>query len=80
MQSFSMNGSPTCSAALLLGRFLGQILRRKRRAGQAVAPGRRADVKHRVARPWPLRVPLGCGATPQAEGVNQRISFIEGSK
>ena len=35
-------------AALLLGRFLGQILRRKRRTSQAVSPRRRADVKHRI--------------------------------
>ena len=49
MQSFSMNGSPTCTAPrLLLGRFLGQILRRKRRTCQAVPPRRRADVKHRI--------------------------------
>ena len=36
-------------AALLLGRFLGQILRRKRRPCQAVAPRRRADIKDRIA-------------------------------
>ena len=36
-------------AALLLGRFLGQILRGKRRARQAVAPGGRAHVKDGVA-------------------------------
>ena len=36
-------------SALLLGRFLGQVLRRKRRTGQAVPPRRRADVKHRIA-------------------------------
>ena len=69
------------SAALLLGRFLGQILRRKRRAGQAVAPGRRADVKHRVAHA--LGRPachLAVAQHPEAEGVNERISFIRGVK
>ena len=64
-------------AALLLGGFLGQILRRKRRARQAVAARGRADVKNRIADA------LGRAArdlfVPQhaeAEGVHQRIAFV----
>ncbi|MEJ0091014.1 MAG: hypothetical protein WDM80_14880 [Limisphaerales bacterium] len=44
-----MNGSPTCTAPRCCsGGFLGQILRRERRAREPVATRRRADVKHGI--------------------------------
>ena len=64
-------------AALLLGGFLGQILRRKRRARETVATRGRADVKHGIAHA------LGRAArdlfVPQhaeAERVHERIALI----
>ena len=47
--SFSLNGSPTCTAGRSSRRFLGQFARGKRRAGQSVAARLRADVKNRIA-------------------------------
>ena len=68
-------------AALLVGRFLGQILRGERRPGQAVAPGGRAHVKDRVAdalggAAGDLFVPEDA----QAKDINQRVAFVGLSK
>ena len=64
-------------AALLLGGFLGQILRRKRRARQAVATGRRADVKHRIADAFGRAArDLFVAQHAEAERVHQRIAFV----
>ena len=64
-------------AALLLGGFLGQILRRKRRARQTIAAGGRADVKHRIADAFGRAARnLFVAQHAEAKGVHQRIAFV----
>ena len=64
-------------AALLLGGFLGQILRRERRARQTVAARGRADVKHRVANAFGRAArDLFVTQHAEAEGVHERIAFV----
>src|ERR1019366_7745224 len=64
-------------ATLHFGGFLGQVLRGKRRTREPVAPGRRADVEHRV--PDALSLPahdLLVAQHAEAKGVNQRIALV----
>jgi len=77
-----MNGSPTCTAPrCCFGGFLGQILRRERRARQAVATGGRADVKHRIAdAPGRSARDLFMSQHAEAEGVHERIALVALSK
>ena len=64
-------------AALLLGGFLGQILRRKRRAREPVATRRRADVKHGIAHALGRAArDLFVAQHAETEGVYQRITLI----
>ena len=64
-------------AALLLGGFLGQILRRKRRARQTVATGGRADVEHGIADALGRAArDLFVAQHAEAEGVHERIALV----
>ncbi len=64
-------------AALLLGGFLGQILRGKRRARQAVATRRRADVKNRIAHALGRAArDLFVAQHAEAKRVHERIAFV----
>ena len=64
-------------AALLLGGFLGQILRRKRRAREPVATRGRADVKHGIAHALGRAArDLFMAQHAEAERVHERIALI----
>ena len=64
-------------AALLLGGFLGQILRGKRRARQAIATRRRADVKDRIAHALGRAArDLFVAQHAEAKRVHQRIALV----
>src|SRR5208283_5630348 len=64
-------------ATLLLGGFLGQILRRERRARETVAARGRADVKHRIAdAPGRAARDLFVAQHAETEGVHERIAFV----
>ena len=64
-------------AALLLRRFLGQILRGKRRPGQTIATRGRADVEHRIANALGRAArDLFVAQHAQAKRVHQRIAFV----
>ena len=63
--------------ALSLGGFLGQILRRKRRARETVAPRRRADVKHGITHALGRAArDLFVAQHAEAERVHERIALI----
>ena len=73
-----MNGSPTCTVGPLLGSPVVELGRGHRRAVDAVAPGLRADVEHRVAdaagaRRRRCRSP---STTPSAEGVDEDVAVV----
>src|SRR5204863_9180253 len=64
-------------AALLLGRFLGQVLRSERCSGQAVATRGRTDVKYRVADAFGGATrDLFVTQDSQAECVHQWVPFV----
>jgi hypothetical protein len=64
-------------AALLLGGFLGQVLRSERRARQTVATGGRADVKDRVADAFGRAArDLFVAQDAEAKGIHERIAFV----
>ncbi len=64
-------------AALLFGGFLGQILRRKRRARETVATRGRADVKHGIAHSLGRAArDLFVAQHTKAERVHERIAFV----
>ena len=68
-------------AALLLGGFLGQILGRKRRARQAVATRRRADIKDGIAHALGRAARnLFMAQHAETKRVHQRIAFVGLSK
>ena len=61
----------------MLGGFLGQILRRKRRARESVATCRRADVKHGIAHALGRAArDLFVAQHAETERVHERIALI----
>src|SRR5262249_9012322 len=64
-------------AALLVGRFLGQILRSKCRPCQSVASGGRADIKDRVADAGGAAADdLLMAQDAEAERVDERVALV----
>ena len=64
-------------AALLLGGFLSQVLRGKRRARETIATGRGANVEDRVADAVRCAArDLVVAQDAEAEGVDERIAFV----
>ena len=64
-------------AALLLGGFLGQILRRKRRTREAVATRGRADIKHGITHALGRAArDLFMAQHAETERVHERVALI----
>ena len=75
--SFSMNGSPTCTAGRFSRRFVVELRRRHRRAVDAVAAGLGADVVDRVADAGGDALDdVGLLRDAEAEDVDQRVAGV----
>ena len=72
-----MKGSPTCTVGRWLGPPVGELVGGHRRAVDAVAPGLRADVEHRVADAAGAAVEDAVGARDAAgERVDEDVAVV----